>query len=93
MTLIKHKKLGLSVELKDLTQRDLELFYEKRREVNPDPEILTLPEYTGAIIRIASELDWFSERLEIDDWKPAKVICLHTKIVEVMVEAVTIPPE
>jgi len=93
MTLIKHKGLGLSVELKDLKQRDLERFYAKRREDDPDPEILSLVEYTGAIVRIVNELDFFSERLEIDDWKPAKVIHLHTEFVKAIVEATTILPE
>ncbi len=39
MTLIEHKGLGLSTELKDLTQRDLERFYAKQREIELKPEI------------------------------------------------------
>jgi len=93
MTLIKHKGLGLSVELKDITQRDLERFSIKRREADLDPNILTLSEYTGAIIRIASELDFFSEQLDIDDWKPARVIYLHKEMARLIIEAVAIPPE
>ena len=94
MTLIKHKGLGLSVEIKEITQRDLERFYEKQREVGLEPENISLPEYSGTIIRIASELDFFSERFEdVDDWKPAKTIYLKEELVKVIVEAITIPPE
>lgn len=93
MTLIEHKGLGLSTELKNLTQRDLERFYAKQREVELKPENISLPEFAGDVIRIASELDFFSERFEIDDWKPAKVIYLKDELVRAIVEAVTIPPE
>ena len=94
MTLIKHKGLGLSVELKDLTQRDLERFYEKQREIGLNAENISLPEYSGDLIRIASELDFFSERFEsVDDWKPAKTIFLKDELVKAIIEAVTIPPE
>ena len=94
MTLIEHKGLGLSTELKELTQRDLERFYAKQREVELEPENISLPEYAGDLIRIASELDFFSERFDdIDDWKPAKTIYLKDELVRVIVEAVTIPPE
>ena len=94
MTLIEHKGLELSVELKDLTQRDLERFYAKQREVGLEPENISLPEYSGTLIRIASELDFFSEKFEdIGDWKPAKTIFLKDELVKAIVEAVTIPPE
>lgn len=93
MTLIEHKGLELSTELKDLTQRDLEAFYAKQREVGLDAENISLPEYAGVVIRIASELDFFSERFEIDNWKPAKVIYLKDELARAIVEAVTIPPE
>ena len=94
MTLIEHKGLGLSTELKEITQRDLERFYEKQREVGLDAENISLPEYSGTVIRIASELDFFSERFEdVDDWKPAKTIYLKDELVKAIVEAVTIPPE
>ena len=93
MTLIEHKGLGLSTELKDLTQRDLEAFYAKQREIGLEPENISLPEYAGDLIRIASELDFFSVRFVIDDWKPAKTIYLKDELVRVIVEAVTIPPE
>lgn len=94
MTLIKHKGLGLSVELKEINQGDLERFYAKQREVGLEPENISLPEFSGEIIRIASELDFFSERVgNIDDWKPAKVIYLKDELIKAVVEAVTIPPE
>ncbi len=94
MTLIKHKGLGLSTELKELTQRDLERFYAKQREVELDAENISLPEYAGTVIRIASELDFFSERFEdIDDWKPAKTILLKDELARAIVEAIKIPPE
>ena len=94
MTLIEHKGLGLSVELKDLTQRDLERFYAKLREVELKPENISLPEYAGDLIRIASELDFFNERFEdIDDWKPAKTIYLNGELLRALNESMTVPPE
>jgi len=93
VTHIEHKGLGLSVELKDLKQRDLERFYAKRREVGLDPDVLSLPEYSGGLIRIAVELDFFSERFEIDDWEPAKTIILKNGLIGAILEAVKIPPE
>lgn len=94
MTHIGHKGLGLSVELKDLKQRDLEQFYAKQREVGLDPKFMSLPEYAGGQMRIASELDFFSERFEdIDDWIPAKTLFLHKKFSDAVSEAVKIPPE
>ena len=93
MTLIEHKGLGLSTELKELTQRELERFYAKQREVELDAENISLPEYAGVVIRIASDLDWFSERFEIDDWKPAKTLYLNTELLKALNESITIPPE
>ena len=98
MTLIEHKGLGLSTELKEIRQRDLERFYKRQREVwlemGVDPTAISLPEYSGAVIRIASELDFFSERFEdIDNWKPAKTSYLKDELVKAIVEATTIPPE
>jgi hypothetical protein len=94
MTLIEHKGLGVSTELKELTQRDLEQFYAKQREVELDAENISLPEYAGVVVRIASELDWFSERFEnIDDWKPAKTLYLNTELLKALNESITIPPE
>ena len=94
MTLIEHKGLGLSTELKEITQRDIERFYEKQREVGLDISKISLPEYAGGAIRIASELGFFSERFEgIDDWKPAKTIYLNKVLLNALNESMTIPPE
>ena len=91
---IEHKGLGVKTELKELTQSDLERFYARQREDEIDPENISLPEFSGSVVKIASELDFFSERFEgIDDWKPAKTIFLKDAFIKAVVEAVTIPPE
>ena len=90
---IEHKGLGVKTELKELTQRDLEQFYAKQREVTPSEDIST-PEFSGNVVRIASELDFFTERFEnIEDWKPTKTIFIKNAVVEAIVDAMAIPPE
>ena len=91
---IEHKGLVIKTELKELTQLDLEQFYARQREDEIDPENISLPEFAGAIVRIASDLDFFDERFEdIDTWKPAKTIYLKDELIKAVVEAVKIPPE
>ena len=90
---IEHKGLGVKVELKELTQGDLERFYAKQREVGLEPDNISLPEFSGAVVKIASDLDFFDEHFEdIGDWKPAKTIFIKDELIKAIVEAVTIPP-
>jgi hypothetical protein len=94
MSLIEHKGLGVSLDVIDITQKDLERYYKRMRESEIKADDLSLPEYSGAVVKTLSDLGFFPKPIvNIDDWKPAAVIFVMTEWSKLVTEAITIPEE
>ncbi len=90
---IEHKGLGVSYELPDLTQRQVEDLFASLREKGTDDDEISAPEYAGNVVRTAVELEWLNGIGPVGEMKPAVVTWLAGEINNLVAEAITVPPE
>ena len=88
-----HKGLGLSVDLPELSQRQLEAYFAGLREAEVDPAKLSSVEYMGAAAREAAKLGWLNGVGDVGELPPKHVRWLSGRISAHISEALPIPPE
>lgn len=90
-----NEKLGISVELPDMKQRDVEAFFRTVRELQGGDINVSSPELMGATVRAAARVGLLTgvKESDIDDMRPAAVMALSTAFNEHLADALRIPGE
>lgn len=93
-SIIRHKKLGLEIQMPEITQGGMEKFEEAMRPYN-DKDAFSLSIFSGGIVRTAAKLGWLPGISEdvVSEMKPATVEFMAGKIAEYIQQTRTIPPE
>ena len=90
-----NEKLGISVELPELRQRDVEAFFRAVRELQGGDLNVSSPEYLGITVRAACRAGLLPgiKEVDIDDKTPAAVHILARAVNDHLAEALRIPGE
>jgi hypothetical protein len=85
---ITHKKFGeFTIKVDPLLQKHIEAFFKKIREGGVDLDAISAPEYAGACVRAAVELDWIEPLFNVDESEPKKVVWINGEIQKFIAEA------
>lgn len=95
MTKCENEKLGISVELPELRQRDVEAFFRAVRELQGGDLNVSSPELVGVTVRAAARVGLLPGVNEgaIDDMRPAAVMALSQAVNDHLAEALRVPGE
>jgi len=91
---IEQEGLGVSYELPDFRQRDVEEFWNIRRELDGGDR-LSGTERNGNIVRAAARLGWLEglKEKDVDDMRPNAVSWLANAIADAIAKAFEVPGE
>ena len=92
---IENRTLGISVELPDLRQRDVEAFFRAVRDLQDGELNVSSPEYTGITVRAAARTGLLPgiDEGDVDDMRPAAVRVLAQGINDHISESLAVPGE
>ena len=90
-----NEKLGISVELPDMKQRDVEAFFRTVRELQGGDINVSSPELVGVTVRAAARVGLLPgvNEGDVDDMRPAAVMALSKAFNEHLADALRIPGE
>lgn len=88
-----HKKTGWTLDIKDITQGDLETYFKRYREGRADS--VSGSEQNGLTVRAAAQAGWITSPAagDVAGMPPNQVAWIAGKIDQVYLELTTIPPE